>query len=133
MEKLGRFLIDFAGQSDTFIFDSLDKRRLIIDDLCSQELEDTSPKIKNLWQESQVLQRLMNEKIESSRKQEENNLISKQILKSLEEANLDSEEEILELELLENKLVNNLEINNSIQSSLAVSYTHLTLPTIMPV
>ena len=25
LEKLGRFLIDFAGQSDTFIFDSLDK------------------------------------------------------------------------------------------------------------
>jgi len=39
-------------------------------------------------------------------------------LKSLEEADLNSSEEILELELLENKLVNNLEINNSIQSSL---------------
>ena len=40
LEKLGRFLIDFAGQSDTFIFDSQEKRRLIIDDLCSQELKD---------------------------------------------------------------------------------------------
>ena len=40
------------------------------------------------------------------------------MLKSLEEANLNSSEEILELELLEKKLVNNLEINNSIQSSL---------------
>jgi len=60
----------------------------------------------------------MTEKIESSRKQEENNLVIKQMLKSLEEANLDSSEEILELELLENKLVNNLEINNSIKSSL---------------
>merc|ERR1711991_1220721 len=40
------------------------------------------------------------------------------MLMSLEEANLDSEEEILELESLENKLVNNLAINNSIQSSL---------------
>ena len=39
-------------------------------------------------------------------------------MKTLEEANLDSSEEILELELLENKLVNNLEINNSIKSSL---------------
>jgi len=46
LEKLGRFLIDFAGQSDTFIFDSLDKRRLIIDDLCSLELRETSEKIK---------------------------------------------------------------------------------------
>jgi len=118
LEKLGGFLIDFAGQSDTFIFDSLEKRRLIIDDLCSQEFKETSAKIKKIWEESQVLKALMKEKIESSKKQEENNLITKQILKTLEEANLESSEEILELELLENKLVNNLEINNSIKSSL---------------
>ena len=60
----------------------------------------------------------MTEKIESSRKKEESNLVIQQMLKTLEEANLDSNEEILELEVLENKLVNNLEINNSIQSSL---------------
>ena len=47
LEELGRLLIDFAGQSDTFIFDSQDKRRIIIDDLCSQELRDTSAKIKS--------------------------------------------------------------------------------------
>ena len=118
LEELGRLLIDFAGQSDTFIFDSQDQRRLIIDDLCSQEFRDNSAKIKNIWGESQVLKGLITEKIESSRKQEEYNLVIKQMLKSLEEANLDSSEEILELELLENKLVNNLEINNSIQSAL---------------
>ncbi|KGF94942.1 DNA repair protein RecN [Prochlorococcus marinus str. MIT 9201] len=118
LEELGQLLIDFAGQSDALIFDSLDKRRLIIDDLCSQELRDTSSKIKNIWEEIQFLTVLINEKIESSKKQEENNLITKQILKTLEEANLESGQEILELELLENKLVNNLEINNSIQSSL---------------
>ena len=118
LEELGRLLIDFAGQSDTFIFDSQEKRRLIIDDLCSQEFKDNSAKIKNIWGESQVLKGLITEKIESSRKQEEYNLVIKQMLKSLEEANLDSSEEILELELLENKLVNTLEINNSIQSSL---------------
>ena len=49
LEELGFMLIDFAGQSDTLKFDSLDKRRAIIDDLCSQELRDTSAKIKNLW------------------------------------------------------------------------------------
>ena len=118
LEELGRLLIDFAGQSDTFIFDSQDKRRLIIDDLCSQELKDTSAEIKNIWRESKFLERLLHEKIESSRKQEENHLVIKQMFKSLEEANLGSSEEILELELLEKKLVNNLEINNSIQSSL---------------
>ncbi len=118
LDKLGRFLIDFAGQSDTFIFDSLDKRRIIIDDLCSQELRGTSERIKKIWEESEVLKRLMNQKIESSKNQEENNLAVKQMLKSLEEADFNSKEEILELESLENKLVNNLEINNSIKSSL---------------
>ena len=71
-----------------------------------------------MWQESQALKELVNEKIDSSRKHEENNLVIKQMLKSLEEANLNSSEEILELELLENKFVNNLEINNSIRLSL---------------
>ncbi len=118
LEKLGRFLIDFASQSDTFIFDSLDKRRLIIDDLCPQELRNTSERIKSIWGESKVLKGLMDEKIEFSKNQEEKNLSIKHMLKSLEEADLNSSEEILELELLENKLVNNLEINNSVKSSL---------------
>jgi len=118
LEKLGGFLIDFAGQSDTFIFDSLDKRRLIIDELCSKEFRDTSERIKSIWKESEELTRLMNEKIVFSKNQEEKNLAIKHMLKSLEEADLNSNQEILELELLENKLVNNLEINNSIKSSL---------------
>ena len=118
LEDLGRLLIDFAGQSDTFIFDSQDQRRLIIDDLCSQEFRENSVKIKKLWLESQVLKGLITEKFESLKKQQENNFVIKQMLRSLEEANLDSSEEILELEMLENKLLNNLEINNSIQSSL---------------
>jgi len=118
LEELGCMLIDFAGQSDTFLFDSLDKRRVIIDDLCSQELKDTSAKIKNIWGECDVLKGLITKKIESSKKQEENNFVIKQMLQSLEEANLNSNEEIAELESLENKLINNLEINNSIQSSL---------------
>jgi len=118
LEELGELLIDFAGQSDTFMFDSHEKRRLIIDDLSSQEFRDISLKIKNLWRKSLSLQELKNEKIESTRKHEENNLVIKQMLKSLDEANLNSSKEILELEALENQLVNNLEINNSIQSSL---------------
>jgi len=118
LEKLRGFLIDSAGQSDTFIFDSLDKRRLIIDDLCSQEFRETSERIKSLWGETKVLKELMDEKIEFSKNQEEKNLAIKHMLKSLEEADLNSSEEILELELLENKLVNNLEINNSIKSTL---------------
>ncbi len=118
LEELGCMLIDFAGQSDTFIFDSLDKRRLIIDDLCSQEFRDTSAKIKNIWRENEVLKGIIKDKLVLSRKQEENNLAIKEMLMILEEANLNSGEEILDLELEENKLVNNLAIHNSIQSSL---------------
>jgi DNA repair protein RecN (Recombination protein N) len=118
LEELGRLLIDFAGQSDTFIFNNQDKRRLIIDDLCSQELRDTNSKIINKWVECETLKGLLNEKKESSRKQEENNLAIEEMLKILEQANLSSKNEILELESIQDKLVNNLEINNSIQSSL---------------
>ena len=118
LEELGSLLIDFAGQADTSIFDSLDKRRLIIDDLCSHEIRNISTKIKDIWRESEALKGLMKEKIESSKKEEENNIAIKEMLKILEQANLNSKEEILELELIENKLINNLEINNSIQTSL---------------
>ena len=61
LEELGRLLIDFAGQSDTFIFNTQDKRRLIIDDLCSQELRDTNSKIINKWAECETLKGLLNE------------------------------------------------------------------------
>uniref|UniRef100_UPI002588CE6C AAA family ATPase n=1 Tax=uncultured Prochlorococcus sp. TaxID=159733 RepID=UPI002588CE6C len=118
LEELGFLLIDFAGQSDTFIFDSLEKRRLIIDDLCSQKLNDINAKIKKIWGEKEILKLLIKEKIELSRKQEENNLATKEMLKILEQADINSNEEIFELESLENKLVNNLEINNSIKASL---------------
>ncbi|MBO6959740.1 MAG: AAA family ATPase [Prochlorococcus marinus CUG1438] len=118
LEELGRLLIDFAGQSDTFIFNSQDKRRLIIDDLCSQELRDTNLKILNTWAECENLKGLLNEKREASRKQEENNLAIAEMLNILEQANLNAKNEILELESIQNKLVNNLEISNSIQSSL---------------
>ena len=118
LEDLGRLLIDFAGQSDTFIFDSLEKRRLIIDDLCSQEFIDISLEIRNIWEQINDLKDLIKEKIEFSSKQEENNLAIKEMLNILEQANLNSKEEIFELEALENKFLNNLEINNSIQSTL---------------
>jgi len=81
LEKLGGFLIDFAGQSDTLILDSIDKRRLIIDDLCSQEARDTSEMIKSIWGETKLLKGLMDEKIEFSKNQKEKNLAIKHMLK----------------------------------------------------
>ena len=94
--ELGQLLIDFAGQSDTFLFDSSEKRRLIIDDLCSQESEDTITKIKTMWVESEVLKEYEG-KNRKFRKEEENNLATIQMLKSLEEATY-IQVKILELE-----------------------------------
>ena len=91
---------------------------LSLDLITNKEFRDTSERIKSLWGETKVLKGLMDEKIEFSRNQAEKNLAIKNMLKSLEEADLNSSEEIFELELVEKKLVNNLEINNSIKSSL---------------
>ena len=60
----------------------------------------------------------MLEKIEFSKKQEENNLAIKDMFHILDQANLTAVDEILELESQEKKLANSLEINNSIQLSL---------------
>ncbi len=59
----------------------------------------------------------MREKIEFSKKQEENNLAIKEMFNILEQANLTAVDEILELESKEKKLANSLAINNSIQQS----------------
>ncbi len=118
IQELGRFLLDFAGQSDSFLFDSQDYRRLIIDDLGSKELKETNVNIKNEWKKYNTLKRLMLEKIEFSKKQEENNIAIKEMFHILEQANLTAVDEIIELEAQEKKLANSLEINNSIQLSL---------------
>ena len=118
IQELGRFLLDIAGQSDSFLFDSQEYRRLIIDDLGSKELKETNVNIKNEWKKYNTLKGLMLEKIEFSKKQEENNIAIKEMFHILEQANLTAVDEILELESKEKKLANSLEINNSIQLSL---------------
>ena len=84
----------------------------------SHELRETNKELKKVWGEIELLRELINAKKESSRKKEENNLVMKEMLQILEQANLNSGDEILDLETLQNKLVNNFEINNSIQLSL---------------
>ena len=118
IQELGRLLLDFAGQSDSVLFDSQEYRRLIIDELGSKELEETNLNIKCEWKKYNTLKGLMLEKIEFSKKQEENNLAIKDMFHILDQANLTAVDEILELESQEKKLANSLEINNSIQLSL---------------
>ena len=116
--QLGLLLIDFAGQSDSFLFDSQEYRRSIIDDLGPKELKETNLKVKNTWKQYELLKALKREEIEASKKQEENNLAIKEMLNILNQANLNSCDEIFELESQQNRLANNFEINNFIQGLL---------------
>ena len=118
VEELGLLLIDFAGQSDTFLFDSLEYRRSIIDDLGSKDSKETNLKVKNTWKKYECIKNLLKDKIELNKKKEENNLALKEILQILEKANLNSADEILDLESKENRLAHNYEINNSLQELL---------------
>jgi len=118
LEELGLLLIDFAGQSDSLLYNDIDYRRLIIDDLDSKRLKTINFQIKNKWKEFQILKKRREEKIQLFKKKEENNLAINQMYKILEEANLNSSDEIFELKSMESRLSNNFEINNSIQLSL---------------
>lgn len=118
VEELGLLLVDFAGQSDSKLYDDQDYRRLIIDDLGPKSLKKINLQLKNTWQEFQILKKRREDKMQSFKKKEENNFAIKEMYKILEEANLNSSDEISELQLKELRLSNNFDINHSIQLSL---------------
>jgi len=118
LEDFGLILVDFAGQSDSVLYDNQDYRRLIIDDLGSKRLKTINLQIKNIWNEFKILKKIREEKMQSLKKSKENNSATKQMYKILEEANLNSCDEILELQSKQCRLSNNFDINNSIKISL---------------
>ncbi len=118
LEELGLLLVDFAGQSDSVLYDNQDYIRSIIDDLGSKKLKMINFEIKNTWQEFQNLRKRRDEMMHSYKQKEENNFAIKEMYKVLEAANLNSGDEIFELQSKELRLSNNFDINNSIQLSL---------------
>ena len=74
--------------------------------------------IKNTWHEFQILKKTREEKMQSLKREEENNFAIKEMYKILEEANLNSCDEIVELQLKEARLSSNFDIISSLQSSL---------------
>ncbi len=118
LEELGPLLIDFAGQSDSALYNDQNYKRLIIDDLGSKRLKMINLQIKNIWQELQILKKRREEKMQLCKKNEENNFVIQEMYKMLEEANLNSSDEISELQRKELRLSNNFDINNSIRLSL---------------
>ncbi len=116
--ELGLLLIDFACQSDSFIFENQEYRRLIIDDLGPKELNIINFEIKNLWEKVEILKKRKKEKVQLLKNQQENNFAINEMYNVLEEANLHSPEEIFELRSKEFRLSNAYDIGNSIQLSL---------------
>ena len=116
LKHLGLLLIDFAGQSDSILFNSFDYRRNILDDLGSKELADLNSKVKHTWKNLNILKRQMIFQIQEIEKEKEKNIAKTSMFNILEQANLVDKNEILELKLKEKRLANNLEIKNSINS-----------------
>ena len=55
MEELSLLLLDFAGQSDSFLFINQEYKKLIIDDLGSKQQKLINSQIKNIWNQFQIL------------------------------------------------------------------------------
>ena len=118
LEELGPILVDFAGQSESFLFDSQEYRRSVIDDLGCKESRSINAQVKNLWKKCETFKSFLLEKKETLKNQEKENLALKEMFNILEQANLNSSDEISELESQENRLANKLEINNAIHATL---------------
>ena len=86
LQEIGLLLIDFAGQSDIFLFSSSEYKKSIIDDLGSEKLKQTNQKIKNIWKKCDGLKELMREKTDAARSREENDIAIKEMFKILDEA-----------------------------------------------
>ena len=84
----------------------------------SKEFKELNFKIKNIWKENIALKLLMREKIESSKKQEEKMLEMKEMYRMLDQANLNSRDEIFDLKIQEKKIANKFLIKECILSLL---------------
>ena len=100
LAELGSFLIDFAGQNDTFLFNSQDYLRNILDEIGSKKLKDLKNNLES--------------KLDTIQKNKENYFANTKILQILEEANLTNEDEITLLKKKQLKLANNYELKNKL-------------------
>ena len=63
LESLGILLLDFAGQSDTFLFSSKDYLLSIIDGFGNDSLKEINSKVKTLWQKCKETEEQLNLKL----------------------------------------------------------------------
>ncbi len=120
LTKLGNLLIDFAGQNDTFLFNSQDYLRNIIDELGSTQVNDLKINIQKTYKQLTDLRKNINFKLDSLQKNKDNYFANTKILQILEEAHLTNGDEIMLLKSKQLKLANNYELKNKL--NLVLSY-----------
>ena len=111
---LGSLLLDFAGQNDTFLFNSQDFLRNILDETGSRQLKDLNTSIQEIYKKCNDLRKSINSKQEILQKNKDNYSANTQILQILEEANLTNKNEISLLKTKQLKLSNNYELKNKL-------------------
>jgi len=111
---LGSLLVDFAGQNDTFLFNSQDFLRNILDETGSRQLKDLNTSIQEIYKKCNDLRKSINSKQEILQKNKDNYSANTQILQILEEANLTNKNEISLLKTKQLKLSNNYELKNKL-------------------
>ncbi len=114
LENLGYFLIDFAGQNDKYLFNSQDYLRNIIDELASEDFKELSNDIKKSFFKLEKLKKDITLNQLAVQKNKDDYFANTQILQILEEANLDSHDEIVKLKSKQLKLSNNYELKNTL-------------------
>ena len=120
LESLGSLLLDFAGQSDTFLFASKDYLMSIIDDLGKNTLKDVNYKVHAVWKDCKLAEEKLNIKSIKLAEDREKFDNSSKILEILENANLTDSNEIDFLKQKQIKFANNVELNNLIADSLSL-------------
>ena len=111
---LGSLLVDFAGQNDTFLFNSQDFLRNILDETGSRQLKDLNTSIQKIYKKCNDLRKNIKSKLETLQKDKDNYFANTKILQILEEANLTNENEIVFLKSKQLKLANNYELKNKL-------------------
>ena len=119
VESLGSLLLDFAGQSDTFLFSSKDYLMSIIDGLGNDSLETINSKVKTLWEERKLIEEQLCNKLNKLKDDKDKFNTSSKMLKVLEDAHLNDINEIDLLRIKQIKLSNNFELRNLLKESLA--------------
>ncbi len=114
LSELGSLLIDFAGQNDTFLFNSQAYLRNILDETGSKKLKHLKINIQETYKELNDLRENIDSKLQLIQKNKENYFANTKILQILEESNLINEDEINLLKVKQLKLANNYELKNKL-------------------